>query len=146
MTVPCAAHLVLSNAEKKELMRLAHFDSTTPKILFRIKIVQAAASGIGNRAIARKLDTTVPTVLLWRRRYESDKLKGILRNRPRSGRPKFLNADLEAAIVRATLTTQPPEGTRWTVRRMADVQKVSYAFVFRVWKKHGLKPYQGLLG
>ena len=141
-----AAPLVLSEAEKKRLMKVTRLRSTSPENLLRTRIVLAASKGVGNCTIARELGTTVPTVLLWRRRYESEGLAGILQDRQRSGRPKYLTRDLEEMIVEATLTTKPPGGGRWTIRRMADAQKVNYAFVFRVWKKHGLKPHQGLLG
>src|SRR6185312_13650810 len=57
-------------------------------IVLRINIVLGAAEGLANRVLARKLCTSVPTVLLWRKRYESDGLRGILEDRPRSGRPK----------------------------------------------------------
>ncbi|MFL6415589.1 MAG: helix-turn-helix domain-containing protein [Bryobacteraceae bacterium] len=44
-------------------------------------------------AIARKLSTSLPTVLLWRKRYESEGLAGILEDKPRSGRPKEISAE-----------------------------------------------------
>lgn len=38
------------------------------------------------------------TVLLWRNGFESDGMTGILDDRPRSGRPKRISAEQEAAI------------------------------------------------
>jgi hypothetical protein len=51
----------------------------TPRgIVLRINILLGAADGTANRVLARKLSTSVPTGLLWRRRYENDGLPGIL--------------------------------------------------------------------
>src|SRR6185437_10129657 len=101
-------------------------------IVLRINIVLGAAEGLANRVLARKLCTSVPTVLLWRKRYESDGLRGILEDRPRSGRPKRISAEREDAIVEATMKTAPRDATQWSVRTMAAVQKVSSATVQRI--------------
>jgi transposase len=95
-----------------------------------------------NRVLARKLGTSVPTVLLWRKRYESDGLRGILEDRPRSGRPKQISSEREQAIVEATMKTTPRDATQWSVRAMAAEQKVSSATVQRIWKKHKLQPHR----
>jgi hypothetical protein len=42
------------------------------------KIVLGAADGVGNKVLAPKLSTSVPTVLLWRRRFQEEGLMGIL--------------------------------------------------------------------
>jgi len=100
------------------------------------------AKGLANRVLARKLCTSVPTVLLWRKRFESDGIAGILEDRPRSGRPKRISAEREAAIVEATMKTTPKDSTHWSVRAMAAAQKVSSATVQRIWKKHKLQPHR----
>jgi transposase len=41
--------------------------------------------------------TSLPTVLLWRKRYQSESMAGILEDRPRSGRPKRISENREAA-------------------------------------------------
>ena len=84
----------------------------------------------------------MPTVLLWRKRYESDGLRGILEDRPRSGRPKQISSEREQAIVEATMKTTPRDATQWSVRAMAAEQKVSSATVQRIWKKHKLQPHR----
>jgi putative transposase len=92
--------------------------------------------------LARKLATSVPTVLLWRKRYESDGLRGILEDLPRSGRPKRISADKEAIIVEATMKTRPQDATHWSIRAMAAAQQVSAATVQRIWNKHKLQPHR----
>ena len=142
MPLPAAAPLGLTESEKKHLVRMSRHRSTPGGIALRIQIVLAAAEGRANRSIARKLSTSVPTVLLWRKRYEQEGMEGIVEDRPRSGRPKRITEDREAAIVEATLKTTPKDATHWSVRSMARTQKVSPAVVHRVWKKHKLQPHR----
>src|SRR3954453_23431240 len=142
MSIPGAARLVLSEADKKQLRRIGGHRSTPQGIVLRVEIVRAAAEGMANPAIARKLSTSLPTILLWRKRYEAEGLTGILEDKPRSGRPKEISAEREAAIVEATLKTGPKDATQWRVRTMAEVQKVSPATVYRVWSKHKLQPHR----
>ena len=92
MPLPDASPLVLSEAEKKQLLRMSCHRSTPRGVLLRIEIVLAAAQGFANRAIARRLSSSVPTVLLWRKRYEAEGLAGLLEDKPRSGRPKQITA------------------------------------------------------
>jgi DNA-binding NarL/FixJ family response regulator len=63
MVVPGAARLVLSEGDKKRLLRIGRHRSTPRGIVLRVEIVRAAAEGMANRAIARKLCTSLPTVL-----------------------------------------------------------------------------------
>ena len=82
----------------------------------------------------------MPTVLLWRKRFESDGIAGIFEDRPRSGGPKRISAEQETAIAEATMKTAPKGATQWSVRAMAAAQKSGSATVQRIWKKHKLQP------
>jgi transposase len=142
MPLPPAPKLVLTDAARKQLLAISRHRATPRGIVFRINIVLGAADGVANHVLARELSTTVPTVLLWRRRYESEGLAGILEDRHRSGRPKQISAEREAAIVQATMKTTPKDATHWSIRAMAASQKVSAATVQRIWKKHKLQPHR----
>ena len=142
MPLPPAAALVLTQTQRRQLVKLSNHRSSPRGIVLRINIVLGAAQGLANRVLARKLGTSVPTVLLWRKRFESDGLAGILEDRPRSGRPKQISAEQEATIVQATMKTTPKDATQWSVRAMAAAQKVSAATVQRIWKKHKLQPHR----
>ena len=87
MPLPAAAGLALGDAERKQLMAISRHRSSPRGIVLRIHIVLGAAEGLANRVLARNLSTSVPTVLLWRKRYESEGIAGILEDLPRSGRP-----------------------------------------------------------
>src|SRR5258707_1262766 len=126
MPLPPAAELGLSDAERKQLIALGRHRRCPRGIVLRIHIVLGATEGLANRVLARKLSTSVPTVLLWRKRFESDGIAGILEDRPRSGRPKRISAEREAAIVEATMKTTPKDATQWSVRAMTAAQKVRH--------------------
>lgn len=142
MPLPAALPLVLTDSERRRLTALSRGRSTPRGILLRINIVLEAANGLPNRAIARKLSTSVPTILLWRKRYQSDGMNGILADRARSGRPKTISPAKEARIVDATMKTKPRNATQWSVRTMAAAQRVSPATVQRIWGKHKLQPHR----
>jgi transposase len=142
MPLPGAAALHLSDSDRKQLMGISRQRSTARGIVLRINIVLGAADGIANRVLARTLSTSVPTVLLWRKRYQRDGLRGVLEDLPRSGRPKRISAEKEAAIVEATMKTTPTDATHWSIRAMAATQKVSAATVQRIWSKHKLQPHR----
>src|SRR3954447_2750026 len=142
MPLPPAAGLSLSEAHRKQLKAMNRHRSTPSGIVLRINIILGAAEGLANRVLARRLGTSVPTVLLWRKRYEYEGLAGIFEDRPRSGRPKTISAEREEAIVEATLKTVPRDATQWSLRTLATAQKVSAATVQRIWKKHKLQPHR----
>lgn len=142
MPLPPAAGLTLSEAERKQLEAFGRQRSSPRGIVLRINIVLSAAEGLANRVVARRLSTSVPTVLLWRKRFEADGIAGLLKDRPRSGRSKLISEQREAAIVEATMKTTPKDATQWSVRAMAAAQEVSSATVQRIWKKHKLQPHR----
>jgi hypothetical protein len=71
MPLPSAAALQLSDSERRQLIAISRQRMTPRGIALRINIILGAAEGIANRVLARRLATSVPTVLLWRKRYAS---------------------------------------------------------------------------
>jgi transposase len=142
MPLPPAPKLVLTHAARKQLETIRQGRTTPRGIVLRANIVLGAADGIANHVLARNLSTSLPTVLLWRRRYENEGLAGVLEDHPRSGRPKQISADKETGIVEATIKTHPKDASHWSVRTMAASQQVSPATVQRIWKKHKLQPHR----
>jgi transposase len=137
-----AAAVVVSDEKRRELARFSASRSIPQSVALRAKIVLGAADGVGNKILARRLATSLPTVLLWRGRYQAEGLLGILEERPRSGRPKQIAPEQEAALIEMTLRTTPKNATHWSVRSMAREQGVSPATVQRIWKKHHLQPHR----
>jgi len=137
-----AAALAVTDEERRELLKFAGLRSVPQSVALRARIVLGAADGVGNKVLARQLATSLPTVLLWRGRYQAEGLLGILEDRPRSGRPKEITPEQEAALIDMTLHSSPKSATHWSVRLMAREQGVSPATVQRIWKKHHLQPHR----
>lgn len=137
-----APALVITDEDRRELSQVISLRTVPQSVAMRVRIVLGAAEGIGNKVLARQLGTSLPTVLLWRTRFQAEGLAGILEDRPRSGRPKQITPEQEAAVVERTLRTTPPNATHWSVRLMARAQGISPATVQRIWQKHHLQPHR----
>ena len=51
-------------------------------------IILRAADGIANHVIARNLATSLPTVLLWRKRFQEGGIPALFEDRPRKRSPQ----------------------------------------------------------
>jgi len=142
MPLAPAAALDVSDGQRGELIQLISARNAPQGIVLRARIVLGAAEGIGNKVLARQLATSLPTVLLWRRRFQQEGLLAILEDRPRSGRPKEITAEQEASLIDKTLHSRPKTTTHWSVRTMAHEVGLSPATVQRIWNKHHLQPHR----
>ncbi len=95
-----------------------------------------------NHAIANELQTSRPTVLLWRQRFTEMGVPGLLKDAPRPGRKKRIEAATVQRIVEATLQSTPVAATHWSTRTMAGTQGVSHQTIHRIWRQHGLQPHR----
>jgi transposase len=112
--------------------------------LERAQIVLGAADGLSSRRLVSEIGVARPTVLQWIRRYEAEGLRGIERDRPRSGRPRTITAEVEHAVIEKTIQEKPPAevSTHWSTRLMAKTMGLSADAVGRIWRKYALKPHQ----
>ncbi len=134
--------VALRRGDRSRLERLTRSRTTPHRIVERAQIVLASADGQPGSAICRQLCVSRPTVTCWLDRYDAEGLSGLLTDRPRSGRPKEITPDDEAAIIDRTLHTKPPESTHWSTRLMAKATGYHHATIARIWRSHGLKPHR----
>ena len=116
--------------------------NTPQKVAFRIRIVLEASKGKSNNELAQNLATTRVTILKWRQRYLGKGVEGLLEDEPGRGRKRSIDAEKEAAIVKATLETKPKNATQWSTRSLASEQGVSDTTVLRIWHSHHLQPHR----
>ena len=142
--IPCmrvAEAIILSPDERKTLNTWANGRSFPLRLVQRAKIIQMAADGILNQEIAQRVETSRPTVQLWRQRFLALRLAGLEKDAPRPGRiPKIPQRKINA-VIEATLHAQPADATHWSVRTMAKAQCLSRMAVQRIWNQHNLKPH-----
>ena len=117
---------------------------TTPRRLVeRARIVLASADGLSGDDICSQVGVSRPTVTLWLDRYDAGGASALGEDRPRSGRPKMITPEREAAIIQQTLESEPPDGgTHWSTRLMAQVSGLDSTTIGRIWRAHGLKPHR----
>lgn len=115
---------------------------TPQKIALRARIVLAAAEGTPNHAIALQLQTSRPTVLLWRQRFAGLGVAGILKDAKRPGRKKQISEELVQQVVEKTLHSTPGGQTHWSTRTMAKEVGVSHDTIHRIWKQYRLAPHR----
>ena len=65
--------------------------SMKQKYVWRARIVLLSAAGVGTMAIVRQVGKSKRAV--WRERFVAEGVDGLLRDRPRSGRPPTVGPD-----------------------------------------------------
>ncbi|WP_433789698.1 IS630 family transposase [Actinoplanes sp. CA-252034] len=136
-----AAVVVLSEAERSQLLAWARRRKTASGLAMRCRIVLSAAEGLTNAAIANELGITDDTVRKWRNRFAADRLDGLT-DEPRPGRPRTIaDTDVERVIT-TTLETTPKDATHWSTRSLAAEVGLSQTAVSRIWRAFGLQPHR----
>jgi transposase len=141
MAHPPAPQLVVSPSERAALDRLVRARTTEQRLAQRARIVVRAADGVANKRIAAELGITLMTVLLWRRRFEADRLAGLA-EAPRSGRPPTYSRADRDRVIALTLEPPPDGTTHWSARRIAARVGMSITTVQRIWAEASLKPHR----
>ena len=136
-----AVSIVLSAAERGELVSLARAQKTGQAMARRARIVLAAAAGLDNRAICVEVGADANTVSKWRRRFAQHRLDGLL-DEPRPGAPRKIGDEAIADTIRRTLETSPPGATHWSLRSMARAVGYAPSTIHRLWRAFGLQPHR----
>jgi putative transposase len=136
-----ARPVVLSEEQEAELKSFVTSRSLPHAQVERAKIVLKAARGMNNIQIAEQLSTTRETVGKWRKRFLEQGIEGLY-DELRPGRPRSIEDERLAALIRKTLQTQPEDGTHWSCRTMARQIGISKSTVQRVWNTFGLQPHR----
>jgi transposase len=133
--------LVLSEAEREQLETWSRRRTSAQALATRSRIVLAADEGASNTEIASRVGVHRNTVALWRSRFASERLDGLL-DEPRPGRPRTISdAQVEEVIVK-TLESMPSDATHWSTRSMAAEAGLTQSAVHRIWRAFGLQPHR----
>src|SRR5215831_18836999 len=134
------AELVLTEAERAQLIAWARRAKTAQFLALRAKIVLACAEGGTNKQVAVQLGADDSTVDRWRARFIARRLAG-LHDEPRPGRPPSILLDQVEDVIVATLEDAPGKDTHWSRASMARRTGLSKSTIGRIWKKFDLKPH-----
>jgi len=142
--------LSLTAEEDTELRSRLRAHTTSQRDLRRAQIILACTESRSAEAVARELDLDVKTVERWRRRFLTQRLKGLA-DRPRPGRPpKFGGAiGLEILAVACEPVAEKADGTtdrtieevrQEAIRRKA-ISDISWSSVQRLLAGADIRPH-----
>ncbi|WP_454737662.1 IS630 family transposase [Cupriavidus necator] len=134
--------LVLSQDEQSQLASMARSRAIPAALVTRARIVLAAATGEPNSEIAKRLQLTRATVGKWRARFLERRINGLY-DELRPGKPRTIDDERVAELIKTTLHTKPADGsTHWSVRAVAAETSISPTSVHRYFKLLGLQPHR----
>jgi len=142
---------VLSDAERGELTGWVRRPTTAQRMVLRARIVLAAADGMANAAIGRRVGVVTDTVRKWRRRFVQRRMSGLA-DRKRPGRPRRFT-DVQTAQVKALACELPATRgvplSRWSAAELAHeaveagiVEDISASTVARLLAADAIKPWR----
>lgn len=134
--------LVLTEHERSQLQSFARSRSLPSSLSDRARIVLSSAEGEANNSIAQRLKLTNATVGKWRRRFIERRIAGLYDD-VRPGKPRTIDDESVAQLIRTTLHTKPADGaTHWSVRSVAAETRISKSSVQRYFRLFGLQPHR----
>jgi transposase len=137
-----AAAIALSDETRFRLEKLARGRSTPVRIAQRSRIVLLAGDGLRNKQIAERMEVAPRMVALWRDRFLTLSVDGLLRDASRPGRTPSISTRTVTRIIEKTTQSKPANATHWSRSTMAREAGISESSVGRIWRSHGLKPHR----
>lgn len=133
---------VLSDVQRNELETLARAGTTTQKLAARCRIMLLAEQGLPNRAIARQVGVSRPTVLAVRSAFARGGVEALRHDKQRLRQRRKLTTELEQKLIDTTLQSKPLGATHWSTRSLAKHLGVSHMTVQRAWQSRELQPHR----
>ena len=124
----------LSPADRTTLEGWVNGRNTPQKLVWRARIVLLSADRTGVMTITRAIGKSKVTVARWQERYLTKGLDGLRRDATRPGRKPPLHAETIQQVVHKTLHEKPPNGTHWSIRKMAAASGLSRSSIQRIWQ------------
>jgi transposase len=134
--------LQMKESDKKQLQQWVSAFGTPQQIAVRCRIILDAAEGISVDEMATRWETNRKTVMLWRKRFETEGLESLWEVATGRGRKPTYGPEKIQSIIDATLQSKPKGMTHWSCRLMAERQKVSKSTISNIWRSHNLKPHR----
>src|SRR5258706_4849012 len=131
------AQLVLSEAEREQLVALTMRRKTAQALALRARIVLSCAEGADNKAVAARQRVTPRTVSKWRTRFVEQRFDGLL-DAPRSGAPRTIEDAHGDDVIAKTLESLPVGAPHLTTRSIARATGRTQSAVNPIWRAFAL--------
>lgn len=141
MIMALRSGITLNPTQRGELQAHLRRRNLPASVAVRMRIILMLDEGASYSDIKEKLDTTAPTISLWKRRYCEEGLVGLATFHPGQP-PQKLTPQLRAKILSKTQQKPPDGSTHWSLRRMAAVMGVGKDLIRQVWREADLKPHR----
>ena len=141
MIMTLRSRITVTPAQRGELQAHLRRRNLPASVAVRMRIILMLDEGASYSDIKEKLDTTAPTIALWKRRYHEEGLVGLATFHPGQP-PQKLTPQLRAKILAKTQQPPPDGSTHWSLRKMASVMGVGKDLIRQVWREAELKPHR----
>jgi transposase len=134
--------LVLSQAEHEELQQMSVSRSLPAGDVFRARLILMLAAGRTYAEVQQRLNTTAPTISLWKKRFAEYRIAGLMEERHPGQKPSVITPQLQAKVLAATRRKPKDGSTHWSCRKLAQELGISKDTVHRIWRIAGLRPHR----
>ena len=141
MIMTLRSRISLTPTQRGELQVHMRRRNLPASVAVRMRIIRMLDEGASYGDIKEKLDTTAPTISLWKRRYREEGLVGLATFHPGQP-PQKLTPQLRAKILAKTQQPPPDGSTHWSLRKMASLMGVGKDLIRQVWREADLKPHR----
>lgn len=139
--MPRPIKVTVTTEERLQLEAIARSRSLPHGLVRRARIVLGSADGIGTLALAEQHQVSRPTISFWRKRWSESGLAG-LHSEVRPGRPRCIEDERVAELIKTALERKPETTTHWSVRALAAETGLSPTSVHRYIRLFGLQPHR----
>lgn len=133
--------LKLTSTEQTQLRSWAASRTLPHALVARARLVLWSVQGQSNGQIARRLHWSNATVGKWRQRFVEYRLAGLY-DELRPGRPRSIDDQQIAALLKRTLSRKPAGATHWSIRQAAQASGISKSTVHRLFQTFALQPHR----
>lgn len=110
----------LTNDEIAYLNKFINTGKRSARAIKRAQILLHSHTGKTPEQICEVVSTSVSTVYLTRQHYRDEGVEAALEEKPRSGQPRRLTSEQEAALTVLACSNAPEGHARWSVRLLTD--------------------------
>ncbi len=133
--------LKLTPDEQSQLRNLATSRTLPHGLVARARLVLWSAEGQSNSQIAHRLHWRNATVGKWRQRFVEHRLAGLY-DELRPGRPRTIDDEQIAALLKRTVSRKPRGTTHWSIREAAKASGISKSTVHRLFQTFAVQPHR----